>query len=106
MIAAIALVAIVMGFATWPLLKIRRQKEIRRTEVLLEMLSGDCEQYRARHGRYPAALPGRPRDAWGRPIQYSRWSPGWAVLRYDLTSLGPDPEDPRDDITVKMIFYP
>lgn len=92
MIAGIVLVAIIMGFATLPLLKIRRQRDIRRTEAILEALYGECQTYRTRHGRYPGALPALSRDAWGRPIQYE------ARERLSLWSLGPDPADPSDDI--------
>lgn len=101
-IVVVLLVAVGMGVATWPLLRIRRKNEIHKTEAILDSLAATCKQYRAQHGHYPKSL-GEARDAWGRPIEVE-----WVnVLSTDSTagglwmtlrSLGPNPKDPGDDL--------
>lgn len=103
-IIAVLLIAVVMGIATWPLLRIRRRHEIHKTTTMLNAIQSACDQYRARHGQFPANLgflsasaPLEFLDAWRRPIQYT--CPGVRnKARFDLWSLGPNPDDPADDI--------
>ena len=105
-VLGIFLLAIVMGLATWPLLAIRRQKEIRRTTILLGMIEAACEKYRQTHGAYPANLtgirgPGDPVDAWNRPIRYAVFTQKRHGVERDYVSLrsdGPDPVSSSDDI--------
>lgn len=101
-ITIVLLVAVAMGIATWPLLRLRRRNEIYKTEALLESLLGMCEQYRIRHGGYPKTLgilepEGREiRDSWGHLIQYELDAKSG---RPRLRSLGPNPDDPSDDLS-------
>ena len=105
-VIGILLLGIVMGLATWPLLAIRRQKEIRRTQILLGMIEAECEKYRQSHGAYPADLagirgPGKPVDAWNRPIGYAVFTQKRHGIEKDFVSLwstGPDPDSTSDDI--------
>ena len=103
-IVVIVLVALGMAISTWPLLKIRRRSEIYRTEGMLEELRGACEQYRAKHGRYPSSLAdlgptkGASRDAWGRPVLYEIRFANQHHPFLQIQSCGPDPADPSDDI--------
>jgi hypothetical protein len=106
-IVIVVLVALGMGVATWPLLRIRRKNEIHRTEAMIEGLWGACEQYRVRNGQYPPKLTDlgpvheAPLDAWGRPIQYSNLhfnTEAGPRVSISLWSLGPNPDDPSDDI--------
>jgi type II secretory pathway pseudopilin PulG len=108
-VLGVFIVALLMGLATWPLLKIRRQKEIRRTEALLQALKGACEQYSMSHKQYPRTLAdlklgGEPYDAWRRPIHYAvinHGRPGIAGRDYiQLWSDGPDLSTSSDDIRV------
>jgi hypothetical protein len=98
-IIGVLLVALAMGFASWPLMNLRRRNEIHATKGMMEVLLDRCDRYRARNGRYPESLgaldPGvlEYRDAWQRPIQYEL-SAGKPRLR----SLGPNPNDASDDL--------
>ena len=101
-IVIVVLVALGMGIATWPLLRIRRKNEIHRTQAVLEGLRSACEHYRVRHGRFPESLealesrvPLEYLDAWRRPIRYEV-----DAGKPKLWSLGPNAEDPSDDIAV------
>jgi type II secretory pathway pseudopilin PulG len=49
-IITVFVIAVVMGIATWPLLRIRRRHEIHKTEAILESLRSACEQYRSLQG--------------------------------------------------------
>ncbi|HTF58022.1 MAG TPA: type II secretion system protein GspG [Planctomycetota bacterium] len=86
-----------MAGVTWPLLRLRRRNEIWRTHAILGGIEGSLEQFWIRYGTYPETLREEPRDAWGRPIQYR--NPGIHNPKgVDLWSLGPDPDDPSDDL--------
>ena len=102
-IVIILVVAAVMAVSTWPLLKLRRQREILGTEALITTLERQCKDYLLDHGVYPGKVSesGWQRnpalDAWGRAIQYRY--PGIRNPRgVDIWSLGPDPDDPSDDL--------
>jgi hypothetical protein len=102
-IVIVVLVALGMGVATWPLLRIRRRNEIHKMEALLEALRSECQHYNIKYGAYPAslmsldAMKGRQEimDVWGRPIRYELVLPSGKPR---LWSLGPDENNPSDDI--------
>ena len=104
---SIALVAVIMALSTWPLLRLRRKNEIYRVEAMLGGLKSSCEQYRSRFGAYPRELtdlaPGlsSPLDPWGRSIRYSVTGPDEGRASIQLTSRGPNADDPADDIHAK-----
>ena len=109
----VLLVAWLLGVATIPLLRVRRNREVTRTRLLLEQVGAALEQYRLRYGELPdTLLPiGEVRDSWGRPIQYSTYlivSSGGKNVRDsgELWSLGPDPNDPSDDISLHASRVP
>lgn len=102
-IALIFLVALGMALAMGPLLKLRRARDIRTTEALIAQLEHLMKTYQLDHGDYPGPGVAAPvqfrsvKDAWGRPLRYR--SPGVKNPRgVDIWSLGPDPDDPSDDI--------
>jgi hypothetical protein len=91
----------------------RRMQELRRIEqagVELELLRGFAESFRAQEGRLPASLEelARSEHAGGRPAWGLLLDPWERSYRYALDpldpagyrlwSLGPDPEDPADDL--------
>jgi type II secretory pathway pseudopilin PulG len=100
-ITIVLLVAVAMGIASRPLLRLRRKNEIYKAETLLQSLQGMCEQYRARNGSYPKSLEalepqGRAiRDSWGRLIRYELDAKSGKPR---FRSLGPNPDDPSDDL--------
>jgi len=97
----ILLVAMVMAIATWPLMKLRRLREVGATEAVIIQHEANIKNYQLDHGvldppSMPPPLQGI-RDAWGRPFRYR--CPGIHNKHsFDLWSLGPDPDDPSDDI--------
>ena len=102
-IIAILGVALIMGIATWPLLRIRRETEVKRTKRILENLDGLCRQFEGEKRRPPMNLddlklsPEFLLDAWRRPVQFRQ--PGLRnPTAWDLWSLGPLESDPSDDI--------
>jgi len=102
-IIAILGVAVVMGMATWPLLRIRRETEVKRTLRILQNLDSLCRQYESEKRRPPSTLdalelsPEYLLDAWRRPVQFRQ--PGLRnPTSWDLWSLGPLENDPSDDI--------
>ena len=102
------ILAVLMGLATWPLLRIRRRHEIHKTEALLEGIQSACKQYRTHHGRYPESLdllnpraPLEVLDSWRRPIRYEVIHTEGRV-RARLWSLGPSEADSADDISVEL----
>ncbi|HZL71547.1 MAG TPA: hypothetical protein VFC86_03740 [Planctomycetota bacterium] len=110
-IIAILGVAVVMGIATWPLLRIRRANEVHKTRTLIDLLVASCKEYELKHGHLPHTLAqldparGEPRDAWGRTFVYIPFwkystppSPEWKSAFPVIRSLGPDENDPQDDL--------
>src|SRR5688572_7772906 len=103
-LVAIVVVALGMSVATWPLLKVRREGELQRTETLIAQLSSACRDYKLDHGRCPERLsqlnPAKsaPVDAWGRPFLVESLGVQGAAIR----SLGPDAANSEDDI-VRLI---
>ena len=102
-IIGVLVVAVVMGLASWPLMRLRRKNEIYKTEKLIEELRGACESYKKMHGTFPKRLSdldpvrGEPFDAWGRPFEYDpTWDTGFVLPQ--IRSLGPDKNDPSDDL--------
>jgi len=102
-IIAILGVAVVMGIATWPLLRIRRETEIKRTLRILQNLDSLCLKYEEEKRRPPSTLdalelsPEYLLDAWRRPVQFRQ--PGLRnPTSWDLWSLGPLENDSSDDI--------
>ncbi len=101
-IVVVLLVAVGMGIATWPLLKIRRKDEVHRTRQVLRSLDLQCRQYYGEYRKPPASLEAlrvygsMPLiDAWQRPIQF-RLKEGPAS--WEIWSLGANPDDASDDI--------
>jgi type II secretory pathway pseudopilin PulG len=100
-VGIVVLVALFLAFATIPLLKERRRREVRQTASLLQAMGDTCANYRIQHGAYPASLEeafkGRvpPVDSWRRPFIYKVRENG-----IEIRSLGPDPMDPTDDISL------
>jgi type II secretory pathway pseudopilin PulG len=99
---AIAVVAIAMGFASWPLLRLRKEDQVRRARRLLRHVDSLCRQYEAEHRKPPARLDVLPSvdplmlvDPWHRPIKFAvdPDAKSWRIW-----SLGPLAEDPADDI--------
>lgn len=93
-------VALAMGFASWPLMKIRRKNELHRTKEILRGVDIMCRQYQAEHRKPPQSLNDLRMygaativDGWQRPVQFRAKEGGW-----ELWSLGPNPDDPSDDI--------
>ncbi len=104
-IVIVVLVALGMSVATWPLLRLRRKNELHRSQFTLENLDSLCRQYSSEHRALPPDLKSlgqRPEellDAWGRPYQYRIDDPKKIWERgYTIWSLGPNPDDPSDDI--------
>jgi hypothetical protein len=102
-IIGVLAIAIAMGFASWPLLKLRRDGEIYRTREILRALDAHCSKYQADHRRAPENLqalrlfPEFLLDGWRRPVQYRvRDAKSW-----DLWSLGPDGKPGADDINLE-----
>ena len=102
-IVSVLVVAVVMSLASWPLMRLRRKNEIYKTQQTIEQLGAACRAFKATHGNFPRKLSdldpvrGEPFDAWGRPFDYDpSWETGcaWPQIR----SLGPDKEDPSDDL--------
>ena len=106
-IIAVLVVAVGMGVATWPLLKMRRKREIWTTQSVIANLRASCENHQKRHGRYPENLeafapdPLSCLDAWRRPIRYEAIHTEGRV-RARLWSLGPSEADSADDISVEL----
>ena len=105
-VAIIVLVALGMGIASWPLLRIRRKGQIEVTLRRLDRLASSCSEFSIRHRRPPTSLrelslnPDDLVDAWGRPFQFKllEHRPGDCLL----WSLGPNGEDSADDIAIQL----
>ncbi|HEU4339055.1 MAG TPA: hypothetical protein VFS19_03220 [Planctomycetota bacterium] len=102
-ILSVLAVAVLMGLASWPLLRLRRKNEIYKTKKTIEHLRAACDAYKAKHGGFPKKLAdldparGEPLDAWGRSFEYDPlWDGDNIVLQ--IRSLGSDRHDPHDDL--------